>query len=164
MQIHLDQLRVTLKVISIPGHTSGHVAYFGEGCLFSGDTLFAAGCGRLFEGTPEQMIASLHKLTALPDDTKLYCAHEYTLQNLRFAATVEPSSKQIKERIQKVSALREKQLPSLPSTMREEKDTNPFLRCDSPELVRNVEKHAGRSLTNYIDVFTKLREWKNTFK
>ncbi|MBX3708672.1 MAG: hydroxyacylglutathione hydrolase [Gammaproteobacteria bacterium] len=153
----------TLQALDIPGHTIGHIAYYSPGILFCGDTLFAAGCGRIFEGTAAQMYSSLQKIAALPEDTKIYCAHEYTLNNLRFAATVEPSNKKINERIQSVTELRHKNLPSLPSTLREEKETNPFLRCHEPELRIHAEEHIGQTLTTPIAIFTALRQWKNNF-
>ncbi len=153
-----------LHALTIPGHTLDHIAYYSRGYVFCGDTLFAAGCGRLFEGTAMQFFTSLQKLAALPDETKIYCAHEYTLSNLHFAAHVEPSNEKIKMRIEQVTAVRQKNLPSLPSTLREEKDTNPFLRCTSAELITQVEKFAGLSLTDPLQVFTQLRRWKDGFK
>lgn len=161
--VSIEGFPVQLNVISIPCHTSGHIAYYAPGILFSGDTLFAAGCGRLFEGDAKQMYASLKKLAALPDDTKIYCGHEYTLNNLRFAETVEPGNLKIAERKQRVSALREKNIASLPSTLAEEKETNPFLRCEVSEVASQVQKHAGKKLNNAIDVFAELRLWKDHF-
>jgi hydroxyacylglutathione hydrolase len=152
-----------ITALEIPGHTSGHLAYDIQGNLFCGDTLFAAGCGRLFEGSPEQMAASLQKIMSLPDNTKIYCAHEYTQNNLRFAQTVEPNNKAIAERIKHVAEMRKQNLPSLPSTLKEEKETNPFLRCDAPEVKASVEKHAGHALNNKIAVFAVLRKWKDEF-
>jgi hydroxyacylglutathione hydrolase len=131
--------------------------------VFCGDTLFAAGCGRLFEGTAEQMLTSLHKLSALPDDTNVYCAHEYTLRNLEFAELVEPGNKNIGERISRVMALRERGLPSLPSLMQDEKATNPFLRCTVPAVIASVEQYAGHSLLEEVGVFAALRKWKDEF-
>lgn len=154
---------LTLQVLDIPGHTLGHVAYYSPEMVFSGDTLFAVGCGRLFEGTAAQMVDSLAKLAALPDETRVYCGHEYTLNNLRFAELVEPTNKDIASRIKQVSMLREKNQPSLPSSIADEKKTNPFLRCQSPELIKNVEKFAGRPLNNALEVFTELRHWKDNF-
>jgi hydroxyacylglutathione hydrolase len=153
----------TFHVMAIPGHTLLHIAYYAKGLLFCGDTLFAAGCGRLFEGTALQMYTTLQKIASLPDETRIYCAHEYTLDNLRFAATVEPGNQQIAERFHQVSELRKQHLPSLPSVLSIEKETNPFLRCDSPELIANVEKYAGQKLNKPVDVFTWLRKWKDNF-
>lgn len=160
-EINFDYL--ALKIVAIPGHTLGHIAYYSPGILFCGDTLFAAGCGRLFEGTAEQMVASLMKIAALPDDTKIYCAHEYTFNNLRFAQLVEPNNKKITERLQQVKTLRDQNLPTLPSLLGIEKETNPFFRCDSAELIANVEKYAGQKISNPVDVFSRLRHWKDTF-
>lgn len=151
------------RVIAIPGHTLDHIAYIADDIVFCGDTLFAAGCGRIFEGTAEQLYASLQKLAHLSDDTKVYCAHEYTLNNLYFAQTVEPNNQYIIQRIDRISALREKNIPSIPSILLEEKQTNPFLRCTSTEIIQHVERHTKRALKDPVDVFTALREWKNTF-
>lgn len=159
--LHVKGFPHEIRVLEIPGHTSGHIAYLVDGNLFCGDTLFAAGCGRLFEGTAEQMTVSLGKITALPGETKIYCAHEYTLNNLRFAELVEPGNTAIAERMQKVKELREKNLPSLPSTLWEEKNTNPFLRCDSGEIKESVEKHASEMLDGSLAVFKALRKWKD---
>ena len=154
---------LSFSILDIPGHTLGHIAYYAPGMLFCGDTLFAAGCGRLFEGTAEQLYASLQKMAALPDDTKVYCAHEYTLNNLRFAAAVEPGNQHIADRIKHVTALRKTDLPSLPSTLAEEKLTNPFLRCNRETIRTSVEQHAGKKLTTPVAVFTELRKWKDGF-
>lgn len=151
------------KVMHIPGHTLGHVAYYSHPILFSGDTLFAAGCGRVFEGTPAQMLHSLNSLAALPDGTLVYCGHEYTLANLKFALCVEPQNAAIQARIQSIEMMRQQNHPSLPSTMALEKQTNPFLRCEEPTVIASVEKYAGRSLANTVDVFHALREWKNHY-
>lgn len=153
----------SFNVIAIPGHTLDHIAYYGDRILFCGDTLFAGGCGRLFEGTAEQLYASLQKICRLPDNTKIYCAHEYTVNNLRFAHTVEPRNKNITQRMEHVSALREKDTPSIPSLLLEEKQTNPFLRCEIPDIIEQVEKQMKRPLNCAIKVFSALREWKNVF-
>ena len=131
----VEILGLAFHVLHIPGHTLGAIAYFGEGVVFTGDTLFAAGCGRLFEGTPAQMYESLNvKLAALPDDTLVYCGHEYTASNLKFAAHVEPGNVAVKEKAERVRELRERGTPTVPSTLGEERKTNPFMRCDSPEI------------------------------
>lgn len=161
--VHIDDFPLAFQVIDIPGHTLGHVAYYANEMLFCGDTLFAAGCGRIFEGTPEQMYASLQKIAALPDETKIYCAHEYTLNNLRFAAAVEPNNQDIALRLQEVQRLSHADIPSLPSLLKIERKTNPFLRCHIPELIANTEKHAGSPLTDPVRIFYNLREWKNHF-
>lgn len=162
-EIKIESFPLTMQILTIPGHTTGHIAFYAPGILFCGDTLFAAGCGRIFEGSADEMYASLKKIFMLPDDTQIYCAHEYTLNNLNFAKVVEPSNHHITKRIKEVSELREKNLPSLPSLLADEKASNPFLRCNSPEIKANVEKFAGHSLENPIAVFTWLRKWKDGF-
>lgn len=151
------------KVVAIPGHTLDHIAYQTDGHFFCGDTLFAAGCGRVFEGTAEQMYESLQKIAALPTTTHLYCAHEYTANNLRFAEMVEPDNDAIKKRLQAIMALRNEGIPSLPSILSDELATNPFLRCESPTILKQVETYAKKNLTTPIEVFTWLRKWKDTF-
>lgn len=150
------------QVLAIPGHTLDHIAYYANDHLFCGDTLFAGGCGRLFEGTPEQMYTSLQKIAAFPDHTKLYCAHEYTLANLQFAQLVESNNLFILERIEKVKAMRQQNQPSIPSLLSEEKQTNPFLRCTQPEVKQQAEQYMRRYLSDPIEVFAALRAWKNT--
>lgn len=152
------------EVLAIPGHTLGHIAYLGNSLLFCGDTLFTAGCGRLFEGTPEQLLNSLNKLAQLPDEVQIYCGHEYTLANLHFAQAVEPHNIHIKERLEKTRELRQKNLPSVPSLLSEERLSNPFLRCDNPEIKRRIEKRTGKKLATPVEIFTYLRQWKNNFK
>ncbi|MCR9191793.1 MAG: hydroxyacylglutathione hydrolase [Gammaproteobacteria bacterium] len=149
--------------ITVPGHTLDHTAYCVDTAVFSGDTLFGAGCGRLFEGTASQLYQSLQKFAALSDDTQVYCGHEYTLANLKFAHLVEPGNQAILQRMDKVKRLYEKALPSLPSSLAEEKETNPFLRCDSLEVIQQVEQHVQRKLPNPEEVFAALRGWKDTF-
>lgn len=155
----LDEL---FDVLPVPGHTLGHLAYYSAGRLFCGDTLFGAGCGRLFEGTPEQMSASLARLAALPDDTQIFCAHEYTAMNLRFAQAVEPDNLRIEQRVAQVAALRAKGLSSLPSTLAEEKATNPFLRCHEPAVIRAAEAHAAVD-GKKSSIFAAIRAWRNVF-
>ncbi|MES2998119.1 MAG: hydroxyacylglutathione hydrolase [Pseudomonadota bacterium] len=152
------------NVLAIPGHTLGHIAYDGGGLLFCGDTLFSAGCGRLFEGTAEQMLSSLNKLLHLPDETKIYSGHEYTLSNLHFAQAIEPNNPHIKEYLEQVRQLRQKNLPSLPAVLASERLINPFLRCDNPEVVSRVEKHRGRKFGSPVEIFAYLRQWKNNYK
>lgn len=161
--IQIPDFPVSFEVIGIPGHTLGHVAYYSKGMLFCGDTLFAAGCGRIFEGTPEQMYASLQKLASLPDATDVYCGHEYTQNNLRFAQMVEPGNEDIEAKLEEVTDLRNHQLVTLPSTILSEKLTNPFLRCYSQEIISNLENATHTELTDPVDVFATLREWKNQF-
>ena len=161
--VRLPGLGVELRVFDIPGHTAGHVGYYGDSALFCGDTLFAAGCGRLFEGTPAQMFDSLQKLAALPGDTRVYCTHEYTLSNLAFAAAVEPANGSISERIAASEAMRAQNQPTVPFPLSGEMLTNPFLRVHEPAVIRQAETQSGRSLTSPVEVFAALREWKNRF-
>jgi hydroxyacylglutathione hydrolase len=151
-------------VIDVPGHTAGHVAYYGHGALFCGDTLFSAGCGRLFEGTPEQMLASLDALATLPDETRVYCAHEYTLANLRFATTVEPENADLKAWQQEAASLRARALPTIPTTIGRERRVNPFLRARTAGVRRAAEAHAGVALASPAAVFAEIRRWKDGFR
>jgi hydroxyacylglutathione hydrolase len=159
--VTIPQLGATFDVLDIPGHTRAHIAYYGAGALFCGDTLFACGCGRVFEGTPEQMYASLEKLRALPDDTKVYCGHEYTLANIGFAKNVEPGNAALDAREERDRRLRERGLPTLPSLLGDEKATNPFLRCTEPAVVESVNKYLGTRVSDPVRVFAAIREWKN---
>jgi hydroxyacylglutathione hydrolase len=161
--IRVPDLGVSYAVIDVPGHTAGHIAYVGDGVVFCGDTLFACGCGRLFEGTPAQMHASLAKLAALPGATRAYCAHEYTLANIRFARAVEPGNAALQAREIEETAKRERGLPTVPSTVALECATNPFLRSSEPAVIAAAQAHAGRALNDPVDVFAALRAWKNSF-
>ncbi|MFS8855717.1 hydroxyacylglutathione hydrolase [Synechococcus sp. H55.7] len=147
------------KVLFVPGHTRGHVAYYfpESGDLFCGDTLFAGGCGRLFEGTPEQMLGSLDQLRQLPEPTRVWCAHEYTLNNLKFALTVDGDNPDLQARYQQVVALRQAGSPTVPSTIGEERRTNPFLRWDQPAL------QAATGVQDPVRVFARLRGMKDQF-
>lgn len=151
------------RVLFIPGHTTGHVAYLFGRNLFCGDTLFTAGCGRLFEGTGEQMLASLEKLMRLPADTLVYCGHEYTEKNLEFALTLEPANPKLTERLKKVRALRAQGLPTVPSTIAEEKETNPFLRWESREIQENLRKQFSNISLSPVSVFAEIRRLKDQF-
>ena len=157
-------LDLALEVLDVPGHTAGHIAYVGPGVVFCGDTLFACGCGRLFEGTPAQMLQSLGKLARLPAATRVYCAHEYTMSNIRFALAVEPGNAKLAARQARDAALRAKKDPTVPSTIADELDTNPFLRWASPEVIASASRQAGRALASPVEVFTAVREWKNAFR
>ncbi len=159
--VKVPELGVAFSVLDIPGHTRAHIAYYGAGSLFCGDTLFACGCGRLFEGTAEQMYASLGKLRALPDETKVYCGHEYTLANIGFAKGVEPGNAALAAREARDRRLREAGKPTVPSTLAEEKATNPFLRCLEPAVVESVNKYLGTRVSDPVRVFAAIREWKN---
>jgi len=161
--IYIEHFTISPQIFNIPGHTLDHVAYYMPDRLFCGDTLFAAGCGRLFEGSAAQLFASLQKLASLPDGTRVYCAHEYTLNNLRFARTIEPNNPAITTRLQHAQRLRDKNQPTLPSTLREEKATNPFLRCHCPEVKIAVEQYAEMALSSSLEVFSWLRKWKDHF-
>ncbi len=154
----------TFRVIEVPGHTRGHIAYYGCGALFCGDTLFGCGCGRLFEGTAQQMWSSLSRLAALPGDTLVYCAHEYTLSNIRFALAVESGNAVLAARADQVGQLRASNLPSVPFPLDMELATNPFLRCKEAAVVAAVERHARARLRETVEVFAALREWKNGFR
>jgi hydroxyacylglutathione hydrolase len=161
--VHIPELGLALSVLDIPGHTRAHVAYYGAESLFCGDTLFACGCGRVFEGTPQQMLASLAKLAALPDATKVYCGHEYTLANIKFAQAVEPRNAALAARLARDAKLREAGKPTLPSTLGEERATNPFLRCAEPAVIESANKYLGARLSDPARVFAAIREWKNRF-
>jgi len=160
-RVSLPELGVSFTVLDIPGHTRAHIAYYGAGALFCGDTLFACGCGRLFEGTAQQMYASLQKLAALPDDTKVYCGHEYTLANIGFAKSVEPRNAALAVREGRDRGKRAAGRPTVPSTLGEEKATNPFLRCREPAVVESVNKYLGTRVADPVQVFAAIREWKN---
>jgi hydroxyacylglutathione hydrolase len=148
------------RVLAIPGHTLDHTAYYSEndGIVFTGDTLFSAGCGRIFEGTPAMMFDSLNKIIALPDITKVYCGHEYTRANLQFAQAVEPTNQDVKLKLVKLEGC------TLPSTIGEEKLINPFLRFAKPEVKQAAESYAAKKLADDVAVFATIREWKNNFK
>jgi hydroxyacylglutathione hydrolase len=149
-----------IDVMHVPGHTLGAVAYRWQNAVFTGDTLFAAGCGRLFEGTAAQMYASLSRLAALPSDTKIYCGHEYALRNLAFARSVEPGNGDVTARIEHVSQLRDARRPSVPSTIAEELTTNPFLRCDSEQF---RERAAVSPSLSGAELFAELRRRRDGF-
>ena len=165
-----DQLTVMglrFQVIDVPGHTAGHIAFFlaegaGAPILFCGDTLFSGGCGRLFEGTPAQMHQSLGRLAALPGDTRVCCAHEYTESNLRFAAAVEPDSADLAAYTAACRALRAQGLPTLPSTIAQERAINPFMRCDAATVIAAAQRR-GAADAGGAEVLGALREWKNQF-
>ncbi|MGI9338884.1 MAG: hydroxyacylglutathione hydrolase [Gammaproteobacteria bacterium] len=154
---------MSFRVLAVPGHTAEHIAFYGEGVLFCGDALFGGGCGRLSGGTAAQMHRSLQLLAGLPDDTKIYFGHEYTESNLRFARAVEPNNAALTERINKVQKLRAAKKPTVPSTIGEEKATNPFLRVHSGEVLQAAKKHLRRPPADDIEVFATLRSWKDNF-
>lgn len=159
----ITPLGLRFRVQEIPGHTAGHIAYQGHNIVFCGDTLFSAGCGRLFEGTAAQMCASLAKLAALPDSTDVCCGHEYTTANLRFAGVVEPGNREIQEYAYEAAARRRQNLPTLPSSLARERQVNPFLRCREPAVIAAAERRVERKLHDPIEVFAVIRSWKDSF-
>jgi len=161
--VALPELAMTLAVLDVPGHTAGHIAYLGHDLLFCGDTLFACGCGRLLGGTAVQMTATLSRLRALPPQTRVFCAHEYTMANIRFAEAVEPGNADLKLRKAFCAAKRHRNEPTVPSTIGLEVATNPFLRWDAPDVAQAARAHAGKSLAAPDAIFAELREWKNNF-
>lgn len=160
-QIVLSGLDATFSVIDVPGHTEGHVAYYGQGVLFCGDTLFAAGCGRVFSGTHEQLSRALQRFAELPGDTLAYCAHEYTLANLGFAKWVEPENQRLIQREIDDADKRAKREPTVPSTLEIELATNPFMRTDQASVVEAAQRWAGKMLPDRDAVFHALRSWKD---
>ena len=160
-RVRLEGIDLDLRVWEVPGHTEGHIAYLTGDDLFCGDTLFAAGCGRVFSGTHEQLYRSLQRFSALPPGTRVYCAHEYTLANLGFARWVEPDNPAIGARLERDGATREAGRPTVPSTMELERATNPFLRTGEPAVVAAAERFAGHRLETGVGVFTAIRNWKD---
>ena len=160
----VDALGIRFEVWEVPGHTLGHVAYVADGLVLCGDTLFSAGCGRLFEGTAAQLHRSLSRLAALPARTRVFCTHEYTLANLAFAAAVEPERAEVRQEIARVRELRRRGHPSLPSTIGDELRINPFLRVGDPVLASAVRSQARGALSGDLEVFTALRRWKDGFR
>jgi len=165
---HVNTLGLRFEVIDVPGHTAGHIAYYcaamdGAPLLFCGDTLFSGGCGRLFEGTPQQMLDSLDRLAALPDTTRVCCTHEYTLSNLKFACAVEPGNADLLQYQRDCQQLREQGLPTLPSSVAMERKINPFLRSRVPEIVAAVTAH-DPDMVQHAGAFATLRQWKNDYR
>ncbi|MBI5430869.1 MAG: hydroxyacylglutathione hydrolase [Nitrosomonadales bacterium] len=161
-RLKLDTPHIEFGVIDIPGHLDDHIAYLAPGMVFCGDVLFGAGCGRNFEGTLAQLHHSLQRLAQLPDATRVYCAHEYTAANLRFALACEPGNPELQQRIAATQQLRANNQPTLPTTIALEKATNPFLRCTLSEIIRTLQQH-GLTDTAELAVFTAMRQWKNHF-
>ncbi len=159
--LNFEQMGLSFKIIDVPGHTRGHIAFLGQQQLFIGDTLFAGGCGRVFEGTNTQMQQSLAKLLQLTDGTDVYCAHEYTQENLNFAIRVEPNNTALIERIATVKQLRLTQQATVPSLLKTEKETNPFLRFNKPEVITAAENYCGHQLSTPAEVFAVIRNWKD---
>lgn len=162
-QVNIAAMGLVFEVMAVPGHTLDHLAYYGHGTLFCGDTLFACGCGRLMEGTPAIMQPSLARLAALPGTTLVCCTHEYTLANQRFALAVEPGNSALQARHRHDQALREAGLPTLPSTIRDELATNPMLRWNEAEVIAAAQVHGAADATP-VEVFAAIRRWKDGFK
>lgn len=165
MKERLPELDIEFEALDIPGHTLGHIAYYcaAQSLLFCGDTLFAAGCGRLFEGTAAQLYESLRRLAALPGATAIYCGHEYTLRNIAFARRVEPGNGALRAYERRTASLREARRPSLPTQMRDELSVNPFLRAHVEDVRRAAEGYSGEFLPSPVEVFRVLRSWKDGF-
>lgn len=160
-QIEIPALELRFSVLDVPGHTRGHIAYTGHSWAFTGDTLFTGGCGRIFEGTPDELYHSLCQLAELPQETRVYCGHEYTAANLRFAALVEPDNLTLLQRIADTDRLRTRSMPSVPATIAVELQTNPFLRCHLPAVQQAVTSYCGQPLADTVAVFAGLRRWKD---
>lgn len=163
-QISFPELELNFRIINTPGHTLGHISYYGAGYLFCGDTLFGCGCGRLFEGSPAQMHESLSRLARLPDNTLVYCAHEYTLSNIRFAESVDGANPALLLRERADRESRAQGLPTLPSTLELEKATNPFLRCHEASVAKAAQALSGHKASNEVEVFAALRSAKDQFR
>ncbi len=161
-RVQIDALDINLQVIDVPGHTAGHIAYYCPGYLFCGDTLFANGCGKIFDGTLDQLADSLEKLAQLPAETRIYCTHEYTLDNIGFARWVEPDNPELLKREQREKQRRKQGHPTLPSTLALELKTNPFLRTQQPAVMTAASRQAGKPLQTHREIFAVLRRWKDT--
>lgn len=163
--VEINELNFRMNVIDIPGHTLGHIAYLWNGGMFCGDTLFTCGCGKLFEGTAAQLHHSLQRLASQPDETLIYCTHEYTEENIRFAVICESGNSQLRQRERDTHVIRSQDKPTLPSTIKIEKATNPFLRCTEPEIIHNIEQQFGLKLpvADELAAFTALRKWRDLF-
>jgi hydroxyacylglutathione hydrolase len=163
-RVRVDALDLDLDVLAVPGHTRSHISFHGGGHLFCGDTLFSLGCGRLFEGQPAQMLASLDRLAALPGDSRVCCGHEYTEANGRFAVVAEPDNPDRDRHLERVRSLRAQGRPSLPSTLAIERACNPFLRIDQPSLTETLSDRLGHPPRDRIEAFAALRQWKDVFR
>lgn len=162
-RIEIPELDLGLDVLDIAGHTRGHLGYYGRGSLFCGDTLFACGCGKLFEGKMPRLHAALKKIAALPPDTLIYCAHEYTMSGIRFARVVEPDNAALEARGAVAAQQRTDKQPTVPFTLADELATNPFLRCNEPGVIASAAKRLGRQPADELEVFTALRQWRDRF-
>lgn len=164
-EISIFNSQLNFEIIHLPGHTLKHIAYYDSGneILFCGDTLFRAGCGRMFEGTPEQFYSSLQKLAKLPKNTKVYCTHEYTLSNLAFAKFIEPDNQQIHKLLEKCNQLRKTDKATLPSTIDSELETNPFLRCHIKEVETRINQLSKKNYKQSHEIFASMRRLKDNF-
>lgn len=162
--VRIERMRLSFDVLEIPGHTLSHIAFVGEGLLFCGDTLFSLGCGRMFEGTPEQFHASLNRLAELGDDLLVCCGHEYTQANAAFALQVDACNQSLLKRRDHAAALRNQHLPTLPSRLGDERATNPFLRCDAPSIIAALAERSGSPPADSVDAFAQLRSWKDGYR
>ncbi len=160
--IELEKIGIKLQVLDTFGHTAGHISYYAKGLLFCGDTLFANGCGRVFDGTTEDLHQSLQKIAKLPADTEIFCAHEYTLDNIGFAKWVEPENQDLLKHEAVCLKLIDQDQATVPTCLADELKTNPFLRCDQKTVIEAAEKFIGKSLNSPVEVFTTLRRWKDT--
>ena len=161
--VALNELEIELSVLDVPGHTSGHIAYLYQDNLFCGDTLFSGGCGRLFEGTPAQMLNSLNKFAQLDDNTKVFCAHEYTLANLHFALAVEPDNFELLNYYNQVVNKRNNEQSTIPSSIGLEKAINPFMRTSYDSIKDSAAEYSGQPINNQTEVFATIRAWKDNF-
>jgi hydroxyacylglutathione hydrolase len=163
-QVHIDRLGLRFEVLEVPGHTRSHIAFHGAGHLFCGDTLFSLGCGRMFEGTAPQMLASLDRLARLPDQTAVCCGHEYTLANAQFALHVDATNPALSRRVEAARTARQRGDPSVPSRIDEERACNPFLRTDSAEICDAIVRESGIRPSDRVEAFAALRRWKDHFR
>lgn len=161
--LSFESFGLTFTVLDIPGHTLGHIAYYNDESLFCGDTLFSCGCGRVFEGTPAQMLNSLEKLKQLPAQTLMYCGHEYTIANIAFASVVDPTNSELAKRLAQAKECLQNSQPTLPISLQSEFLTNPFLRVNSKEIIHAVQKYWNLEQTDPVSIFSHLREWKNQY-
>lgn len=162
-RIDLCELNLCFRIVEVPGHTLDHIAYYNDDWVFCGDTVFSAGCGRLFEGSAGQMVTSIAKLMALPNNTELYCTHEYTLANLKFANCVEPNSQVLQDYTHWAKLRRQNDEPTLPSTIAQQAQINPFVRLHSPEIIDSLKTQGYLDLDTYEQRFAALRHWKDNF-
>lgn len=162
-RLQVDAAKLEFEVLDLTGHTRSHIGYYGHGAVFCGDTVFSLGCGRLFEGSAAQMLAALDRIAALPDDTWICCAHEYTEANARFALRIDPDNVDLRARAAEVAMLRAEHQATLPVPLSSERACNPFLRCDSMAVRETLSQHLGQAPGSRVDCFAALRAWKDVF-